>query len=244
MGVKKIKLILLAVVAVGLIAPVAFAPLIPWLVHLFEHTTHLGIWGPLVLGGLYAVSCLLLIPGSIPTLAGGLLFGVLVGSITSILGSTIGACIAFLVGRGMARNWMAGKIARSPKFTAIDHAIGRHGFRVVLLSRLSPISPFILLNYVLGLTKVSFWEYTWGTLIGVTPGTVLFVYLGAGLRSLAEVIAYARGQGPTPTAHHVFLWVSLAATVVVTILLARMARDALREVMPESATENYGNPAK
>ncbi len=239
MGVKRTKLLFLAVMTLGLGASVAVIPFLPWLVRLLESSTPLGLCGVLALGGLHTVSCVFLIPGSMPTLAGGFLLGVLVGSITAIVGSTVGACTAFLIGRSVARDWIADKIAHHPKFTAIDRAIGQHGFRVVLLSRLSPISPFIFLNYILGLTQVSFWEYTWGTLLGITPGTVLFVYFGAGLRSLAEVIAYAQGQGPVPAGHHAFLWGSLAVTVVVTIVLTRMARDALRKVILESTAENY-----
>jgi uncharacterized membrane protein YdjX (TVP38/TMEM64 family) len=244
MRVKKLKLVLPVFMATGLVAPVVFVPFLPGLAHLLDHAASWGLWGPLALGGIHAASCVLLIPGSMPTLAAGFFFGLLVGSLTSILGSTVGACLAFLIGRSMARHWIAARIARSPRFTAIDHAIGAHGFRVVLLSRLSPLSPFIFLNYILGLTKVSFWDYAWGTLLGMTPGTVLFVYFGVGLRSLAEVVAYARGQGPVPAGSHLLLWLSLAATVVITILLAWMARDALRKAVPSSAADKQVIPAE
>ena len=113
----------------------------------------------------------------------------------------------------MARDWIARRIARSRRFTAIDRMIGRHGFKVVLLSRLSPISPFVILNYLFSLTKVSFREYALGSLIGMIPGTVMFVYFGAGLRSLAEVTAYAKGQLPPTPAERVFFWAGLAVTV-------------------------------
>jgi uncharacterized membrane protein YdjX (TVP38/TMEM64 family) len=123
---------------------------------------------------------------------------------------------------------VAGRIARNRQFTALDNAADEHGLTVVILSRLSPIAPYTLFNYAFGLTKVSFWKYVLGTVIGVAPAMVMFVYVGAGLRSFAEVAAYARGEGQIPPVYRVFFWAGLAATVVVTAMLTRLARKVLR----------------
>ncbi len=170
------------------------------------------MWGPVVLGLFYIVFCVLLIPGTIPTLAAGFLFGVGIGSLTAIAGSTAGACVAFLVGRTLARRLVAQRVAHSRRFAALDTAIGKHGFKIVLLTRLSPVSPFVVLNYMFGLTKVPFWEYVAGSLIGMIPGTVLFVYFGAGLRSLAQVRAFSRGQGPGSETERVVFWIGIVVT--------------------------------
>jgi uncharacterized membrane protein YdjX (TVP38/TMEM64 family) len=224
-----------AVILAGLAAAVLLLPVIPCLAHVLGCVQRSGVWGPVVLGVFYVVCCVFLVPGSIPTLAAGYLFGVAIGSVTAILGSTVGACAAFLVGRTMARGWIARRIARRRRFTAIDRMIGRHGFKIVLLSRLSPISPFIVLNYLFSLTKVSFWEYTWGSLIGMIPGTVMFVYFGAGLRSLAEVAAYAEGRIPPTPAERVAFWAGLAVAVGITVLLARLAHASLQRAERKNA---------
>jgi len=241
---KSLRFTILGVLVTGIAAALLLLPVIPCLADVLGCVARSGIWGPVVLGVFYVVCCVFLVPGSIPTLASGFLFGVLGGSLTAILGSTVGACAAFLVGRTMARGWVARRIARSRRFAAIDRMIGRHGFKVVLLSRLSPISPFVVLNYLFSLTKVSFREYALGSLIGMIPGTVLFVYFGAGLRSLAEVTAYARGQLPPTPAERVFFWAGLAVTVVIAVLLARLAHRSLQRVMPEDMDEDSHSAGK
>lgn len=229
----KVKQVILAGIVTGLLVAALLLPVIPWLVRLLERVGDLGLWGPVALGGLYIVSCVFLIPASIPTLAAGFLFDLFVGSVTALVGGTVGACVSFLVGRTIARNWVAGWIARSRRFTALDHAVGKYGFKIVLLSRLGPISPFVLVNYIFSLTRVSLREYALGTLIGVTPGTILFVYFGAGLRSLTEVGAYAGGESPITSAHRAFFWIGLAVTIAVTAFLAWFAHDALRKAVTE-----------
>jgi uncharacterized membrane protein YdjX (TVP38/TMEM64 family) len=232
---KNIRVVIIAAIVVGLVAALLTPPAVRCLTDALGCVERSGVWGPIVLCVFYIVSCVFLVPGSIPTLAAGFLFGVLLGSVTAVIGSTIGACVAFLVGRTMARGWIARRIARSRKFTAIDRMIGRNGFKVVLLSRLSPISPFVVLNYLFSLTKVSFWQYTWGSLLGMIPGTVMFVYFGAGLRSLAQVSAYARGELPPTPVERVVFWGGLAVAVAVTLVLARLAHASLQRTAPEDA---------
>jgi uncharacterized membrane protein YdjX (TVP38/TMEM64 family) len=234
-----VRLIVLAVIIAGVIGAMLLPPVIPCIADALACVERSGIWGPVVLGVFYIACCIFLVPGSIPTLAAGFLFGVGLGSLTAILGSTIGACAAFLVGRTMARGWVARRIARSRRFTAIDRMVGRHGLKVVLLTRLSPISPFVVVNYLFSLTKVSFWQYALGSLIGMIPGTVMFVYFGAGLRSLAEVTAFAKGQLPASAAERVFFWAGLAVAVIIVVVLARLAHASLQRAMPKD--EEDGN---
>ena len=159
----------------------------------------------------------------------GFLFKLLVGTITVSIGSTLGACAAFLVGRTVGRGWISSKIAANKKFAAIDSAVGQQGFKIVLLVRLSPIFPFNLLNYAFGLTRVSFAKYALASWIGMLPGTVMYVYFGAGLRNLADAAA---GKVETGIAGQIFFWLGLAVAIVVTIFVTRLARKALKQAVP------------
>jgi len=230
---RRIGLVVL-VLAAGLIVAWLRLPVLSCVVNFIGCVEREGIWGPVVLGVFYVVFCVLLIPGTIPTLAAGFLFGVGIGSLTAIVGSTAGACVAFLVGRTLARRWVARRVAHSRRFAALDHAVGEHGFKIVLLTRLSPISPFVILNYMFALTKVSFREYAAGSLIGMIPGTVLFVYFGAGLRSLAEVRAFSQGQGPAGATERAVFWIGLVITMVIVVVLTKLARNVLRQAAPAS----------
>ncbi|MFU8779138.1 MAG: TVP38/TMEM64 family protein, partial [Roseovarius sp.] len=171
---------------------------------------------------LYIAATVLFIPGSALTLGAGALFGVVKGSIMVSVASTLGATAAFLVGRYLARDWVAKKIEQNEKFAAIDAAVGREGWKIVGLTRLSPVFPFTLLNYAYGLTKVSLRDYFFASWIGMMPGTVMYVYLGSLARLGADV---QEGGGMAQTILRV---VGLVATVLVTLYVTRVARKALK----------------
>ncbi|MHC4365123.1 MAG: TVP38/TMEM64 family protein [Planctomycetota bacterium] len=228
---KNLKLIILGVIIAVLITAVILLPVKQWLVKALEWINSLGVYGPVFVVVFYIAACILFLPGSILTLGAGFIFKLIAGTITVSIGSTLGACAAFWVGRTFARNWVSSKISGNEKFTAIDNAVGRQGFKIVLLTRLSPVFPFNLLNYSFGLTKISFWEYALASWIGMLPGTVMYVYFGAGLRSLADA---ATGNVETGTAGRIFFWFGMAATIVVTVFVTRIARKALRQTVPKS----------
>jgi uncharacterized membrane protein YdjX (TVP38/TMEM64 family) len=227
---KNGKLIMLGMVLIAIVAAVLFLPVKDWLIRALEWTEGLGFWAPVFVAAFYIIACVLFLPGSVLTLGAGVLFGVIKGSIVVSIGSTLGACAAFLVGRTVAREWISAKVARNAKFGAIDAAVGEQGFRIVLLTRLSPAFPFNMLNYAFGLTRIPFWQYALGSWIGMMPGTVMYVYFGAGLRSLAEL---STGKVETGTAGRVFFVAGLIATVVVTIFVTRLARRALKQAIPK-----------
>ena len=183
------KAVIFAIIIVSVITGTIFLPVKDWLIRGLEWTQGLGIWGPVFVVAFYIVACILFLPGSILTLGAGFLFKVIAGTITVSIGSTLGACAAFLVGRTVARKWIAGKVAKNAKFAAIDEAVAQQGFKIVLLTRLSPVFPFNLLNYAFGLTRIPFWKYALGSWIGMIPGTVMYVYFGAALGSFAELAA-------------------------------------------------------
>jgi uncharacterized membrane protein YdjX (TVP38/TMEM64 family) len=180
----------------------------------------LGPWGPALFVLLYIAATVLLVPGSALTLGAGALFGVVRGSLLVSVASTFGATCAFLVSRYLARDWVAKKVEKNATFAAIDRVVADEGWKIVGLTRLSPVFPFTLLNYGFGLTRVKLRDYVLASWIGMMPGTLMYVYLG----SLART--GIRGQKRTP-AEWALYGVGLLATVAVTVIITRIARRAL-----------------
>ncbi|NQV35857.1 MAG: TVP38/TMEM64 family protein [Phycisphaeraceae bacterium] len=184
----------------------------------------LGVVGPLVFIGLYIVACVLLLPGSLLTLGAGAVFGVLKGSWVVSVASTLGATCAFLVGRYLARDWVGDKIAAHDKFKAIDEAVAAQGWKIVGLTRLSPVFPFNLLNYAFGLTQVKLKHYVVASWLGMLPGTIMYVYIGSLAGDLATLGSGERTRTPGEWALYA---VGLVATVAVTVFVTRIAKKAL-----------------
>jgi uncharacterized membrane protein YdjX (TVP38/TMEM64 family) len=181
------------------------------------------------LAAVYILATVLFVPGSLITLGAGFVFGVVLGTITASVGSTLGASAAFLLGRTLARSWVQEKIARSPRFRALDEAVRRRGFLIVLLVRLSPVFPYNVVNYALALTQVSFRAYMLASWIGMLPATVLYVYLGSTLKNLADL---ASGKMEGGVAQQVLFGIGLVATLSVTIVVTWLARNALKKTVP------------
>lgn len=196
----------------------------------------LGAWGPLALVAAYVIGTVALVPGSILTLAAGALFGLVGGTVFAFAGATLGAAAAFLVSRYLAREAVEERLRSDPRFRRLDEAIGREGRRVVFLLRLSPVFPFTLLNYALGLTRVRFVDYFVAS-VGMIPGTLLYVYQGV---VVGEIAALGAGEVERGPGHYVVLFLGLAATVVVTVLVTRLARRALREESPDAVVARAG----
>jgi uncharacterized membrane protein YdjX (TVP38/TMEM64 family) len=228
-----VKLIALGAVLAGLAAASFFLPLKDYVIAVLEWTQRLEFWGPFFVAAFYVAACVLMLPGGIITLAAGFLFGVVTGTITVSVGSTLGASTAFLVGRTFARDWVRRKVAGRPKFAAIDRAVGRQGFKIVLLTRLSPIFPFNMQNYAYGLTGVKLWKYALASWIGMLPGTVAYCYIGSGLRSLTEAAA---GQTEGGWVQRVFFWGGLGVTFLVVVVVTRIAQKAMKEAIPQAET--------
>jgi len=194
--------------------------------NILEWIDQFGIWGPVLFVFFYALAAVLFIPGSALTLGAGALFGVVKGSILVSFASTLGAALSFLIGRYVARDWVAKKVEEHPKFKAVDEAVGREGWKIVVLTRLSPIFPFTFLNYAYGLTKVKFTPYLLASWIGMMPGTVMYVYIG----SLARLGVQAEKASNAQIAMRI---VGLLATIGVTIYITKIARKALKEKVDE-----------
>lgn len=183
---------------------------------------------------LYSLATVAFIPGSLLTLGAGAVFGLLWGSVWVLLGATIGATLAFLIGRYAVRGWVSRRIANYPRFQAIDRAVSQSGFKIVLLSRLSPVIPFNLLNYALGITGVSLKDYVLGS-VGMIPGTVLYVYLGSIAGSLANL---GTAQPTDSKLQWIVRIVGLIATIAVTVYISRIARQAIEGVAATESVES------
>jgi len=230
------RLILLGLLVVAVVVAALFVPVGEWMNAFLDWVADRGVWAPIFVAGFYIVACLFALPGSILTLGAGAALGVVVGTIAVSIGSTLGAAAAFCVGRFIARDWVAARVARRPRFAAIDEAVGREGFRIVLLTRLSPIFPFNLLNYGYGLTKVPLWKYFVASWIGMFPATVMYVYIGSLAKAAAEREEMAAGR-------QILYIVGLVATVAVTVLIARIARRALKRAVRTNVAPAAGEGA-
>jgi uncharacterized membrane protein YdjX (TVP38/TMEM64 family) len=228
---RQVALLALAL-AIG--AALLFLPWQEELRRFLDGIKELGPWGPVLLGLVYIPATVFCVPGSLLTLGAGFAFGVVVGTIAISLGSTAGAAAAFLVGRFLARDWVEQKVAGHPKFRALDQAVAAQGFKIVLLTRLSPLFPFNVLNYAFGLTNVRFRDYVLASWIGMLPGTVMYVYLGSVAESVASLFAGRSEKTPEEWALY---GVGLAATVAVTVYVTIIARRALAKALPQPPTE-------
>lgn len=195
-----------------------------WLLSALGWIDSLGVVGGLAFIVIYIVATVAFLPGSILTLGAGVVFGVGLGSVYVFVGATLGAIAAFLVGRYLARDWVSRKIEGNTSFSAIDQAVAKEGFKIVLLTRLSPVFPFNLLNYAFGLTGVSLRNYALGS-VGMIPGTIMYVYIG----SLAGDLARLGTESPSanPAAQWAIRIIGFVATVAVTVYVTRVARQAL-----------------
>lgn len=225
-GPRYLKLVGAAAVVLAFFFLARMLPLARWIDVFQEWAQGLGLIGMVVFAGVYAIAAVFMVPGSILTLAGGAAFGVLPGFVTVLCGATLGATLAFLAARHLARHRIEGWIRSKPKFAAVDEAVAREGGKIVFLTRLSPIFPFNFQNYAYGLTKVSFGRYVMATLIGMIPGTFLYVYLGSlGRRSLEA----AAGAESVEGLRFALQVLGLAATIAATIIITRTARRYLKE---------------
>ncbi len=223
------KWALYATTALTIVLVLIFLPIHDLLKNALDWIGRLGPLGPVIFIGIYIVATVLFIPGSVLTVGAGAVFGVILGSVYVFIGATLGATAAFLVGRYLARDAIARKIEKNEQFAAIDRAVAEEGWKIVLLTRLSPVFPFTLLNYAFGLTRVKLGHYVLSSCIGMVPGTVMYVYLG----SLVNV---GGGQRQRTAGEWALYGVGLLATVLVTVFVTRLAKKALANKISHSDT--------
>ncbi len=236
MNAKYKVLTLVAAIALLAIAATQF-PIAEWLTSLVQWIDAHKETAWLVFIAAYVAATVLMVPGSILTVAAGYVFGVLYGTALVSVSSILGATLAFVIGRALGRGWVRNRIGNDARLAAIDKATEQRGFFVMLLLRLSPIFPFNVMNYLMSLTGMRLPHYFFGSWIGMLPGTVLYVYIGSAASDLTSLLAGEYDSGPWG---RVFFIGGLIATAAVTVFIARFASRTLKEtigVSNESATE-------
>ena len=196
-------------------------PIGGWIEAGAERARSMGTAGILVFAALYAVGTVFAVPGAALTLIAGGAFGFGAGTLAVWLGATAGLAIAFLAARKLARDRVARWLAAKPSFAAVDRAVAAEGWKIVLLTRLTPIFPFTFLNYAYGLTAVRFPAYAVASAVGILPGSLFYIYLGS---SVAQTIS-----GQVEQVELLLRIFGVAAFALVTILITRIARRALRD---------------
>src|SRR5438034_2943393 len=224
-----VRLIVLMVVLIALFLAMRFLPVQQWLRSFNDWVGQMDAVGIFIFIGVYAVATVLLAPGAILTIGAGFAFGLSKGFLAVSAGSTLGAALAFLVARFIAREKVEATAKGNEKFREIDKAIGKQGAKLIFLLRLSPLIPFNLSNYLYGLTGVKFWPYVLASWIGMMPGTFLYVYIG-----VAGKAAVSATAGAEAARHSWEYWaltsIGLVATIIVTIWVTKIARGALHRI--------------
>jgi len=177
---------------------------------------------------LYVIVCLLFLPGSALTLAGGFMFGMAKGIAAASLGATLGAAAAFLISRAIGRQWLERRLMTHPRVFAIDRAIGYQGFKIVFLTRLCTLFPYDLMSYIFGLSEVPLSRYVLATWLGRLPEIVIWAYLGSNAKNLSDLVA---GKIDAGIGVQILLWLGLIAMVAVAIIIAKIAGRVLREAV-------------
>jgi uncharacterized membrane protein YdjX (TVP38/TMEM64 family) len=189
----------------------------------------LVVQNPLMFILFFNIATLLCIPASLLALKAGYVFGLGWGTIYVLVAAILGAILAFWVGRYLAHHWVRQKVQENLRFQAIAQAVAKEGWKIVLLTRLSPLFPFNLTNYALGLTQISLKNYVLGSL-GILPGTILYTYMGSLTSDLTMVNLSA---SPSHFSLGIAQWgmrlVGLAATLLITLYVSRVAKKALNQ---------------
>ncbi len=211
---------------VGIAVPIVLGLMLgrfvsPWLPEFSAWVNTLGVWAPVAFVAAYVAVVVLMLPAFLLIMAAGAVFGVVKGSLLALTGAMLGGVSAFLIGRHLARDFVARRVAANPTLSAIDRVVGEDGLKLVFLLRLSPAVPFVLSNYALGVTRVRLRDFVLGT-FGLLPIVATYAAYGS-----------ASGAGPrsdgTPAISPTMLALGIVVTVLLGVLLARIVQKALHE---------------
>ena len=209
----------------GIALAFRFLPVLEWLAGLQQSIARLGPGGAALYPLLYAACNVLLLPGGVLSIGGGFFFGLRWGFVLVLAGNLLGAAIAFGLGRGIGRRFVSRHLLARPRWAALDRAIEREGWKIVVLSQLNPLFPTSLLNYLYGVTRVPFLRCMAWIAVGQAPGLLLYVYLG----TLGQFgVNLWRGvSNPSPVEY--VLWIGGGLLILsTTVWLGRIALRLLR----------------
>lgn len=228
-----------AVILVGalalLLVLVRALPVLDWFGVVTGRLEELGVAGGLLYVLVYAALACVFVPGSVMSMVAGATWGLSWGVAIILPAATLATVIAAWLGRTMLRDLAERIMARYPMLAALDRVFGANALRFVTLLRLSPVLPFAASNYGLGTTSAPMGAIAAGTFVGLLPITVVWVYLGTLVGEAA--LTGAVPESPLRTA---LLVGGLAATVLIVVLLGRMARRQLQQDPPGRADRSTG----
>ncbi|WP_283190911.1 TVP38/TMEM64 family protein [Pseudomonas sp. PMCC200344] len=193
-----------------------------------------GSYGAILFATLYLLATLAFMPASPLTAIAGFLYGPLWGTLLVLPVAVVSATLAFFITRYMAGPWARRYLDRKPRLAAVDQAVARDGFRIVLLLRLSSIVPFAPLSYTLGASSMRGHSFALASLLGLLPGTFLYAYLGSLVSDVAQLI---RGEVPVSSYSHWLSWGGLVAALLALWIIARFARQAIRQSTVEGSND-------
>lgn len=213
------KPVIVALIVVAAVVAIRFVP------SLQAYVRTAGPIGYVVYTLGYALIALVF-PGSLLTIGAGAIFGIVGGTLVVLIGATLTATIAFILARTVLRERIEHRIAKNPKFQAVDRAIAKEGTKIVLLVRLAAVFPFTVVNYAFGLTGIRLAPYVLTTAIGILPGTLAFVYIGAAAASIAT----------RDRTRLIFTVTGLVIALAVSIFVARVAHNAIQRAGVDDAS--------
>ena len=195
-----------------------------WIASVVSQLATLGVWGAVLFVGLYVIASVAMAPAFVLTFAAGAVWGLWRGSILVYIGAVLGASAVYFLAARLVRTRVITWIDREPRLAVVRRAVAEQGVWVMFLLRLSPLVPFVQLNYVLVLSGVRYRDYLVATL-GMWPTIVMYVYYG---KVVGDVAALAAGVAPPRgTEYYVLLVVGLVATIVASTMITRAAKKAM-----------------
>ena len=207
-------------------------PLVEVLAEVQQHVMRWGAWSAVAYPFLYACCNVLLLPGGVLSVGAGFFFGLWWGFAIALVGNVGGAAISFVISRSFGRRWLRRKLSRNETFVALEPAIDKEGWKIILLSQLHPLFPTSLLNYLYGLTRIRFRTCMLWVAIGQAPGLFLYSYLGT-LGQLGLNLARGRSH---PRIIEYWVWLGGFGTAsIILILLGRIALRLLKRVQQDVA---------
>jgi uncharacterized membrane protein YdjX (TVP38/TMEM64 family) len=201
-------------------------PVVDTLAEVQQHVMRWGAWSAIWYPLLYACCNVLLLPGGLLSVGAGFFFGLWWGFFIALVGNVSGAAIAFLISRSIGKHWFKRRLLRNPTLGALQPAIEKEGWKIILLSQLHPLFPTSLLNYLYGLTRIRFRTCMVWVAVGQAPGLFLYSYLG----TLGQLgLNLARGKSH-PRVIEYWVWLGgFCSAAVILILLGRIALRLLKQ---------------
>ena len=222
----------LIVVAVALFFLSRIYPVVDILAAVQQRVMRWGVWSAICYPVLYACCNVLLLPGGVLSIGAGFFFGLWWGFFIALAGNVAGAAIAFFISRWIGRQWLKRKLLRNPTLHALDPAVEREGWKIILLSQLHPLFPTSLLNYLYGLTRIRFRVCMLWVAIGQAPGLFLYSYLG----TLGQLgLNLARGKTHPRASEYLFWLGGFASAAIFLAFLGQIALRLLQQAERDAA---------